>query len=67
MFSDLVDRAVELAQMEVLHQSFQRFLSPLLRGQFERPITSVIWQRKHFSKQRGIVVLRRTWRRPHGP
>ena len=36
-------------------ERFQRSLSPLLWGQIERGIASVVRQRQHFGKERGIL------------
>jgi hypothetical protein len=35
-------------------QGFQYSLPPLLRRQLERGIASIVWQRQHLSKERGI-------------
>ena len=44
-------------RLQLRGECLQRLLSPLLRGQFQRWITSVVWQRQHFSKQRGILAV----------
>ena len=43
-------------------QRFQRFLPPLLRGQFERWIASIIRQRQHFSEQCCVLTWRKALR-----
>ena len=49
-------------RLDLRGERFQRFLSPLLRGQFERWITSVVRQREHFSKQRCVLRRRKALR-----
>ena len=49
-------------RLQLRRERFQRFLSPLLRGQFERRITSVVRQRQHFGKERRILAWRKALR-----
>ena len=49
-------------RLQLCSERFQRFLSPLLRGQFECRVASIVRQRQHFSKQRRVLAWRRTLR-----
>ena len=42
-------------RLQLRGKRFQRFLPPLLRGQFERGIASIVRQRQHFGKQRRVL------------
>jgi hypothetical protein len=43
-------------------ERFQRLLPPLLRDKFKRRVTSIVWQRKHFSEERSVLAWRKTLR-----
>src|SRR5262249_10869545 len=43
-------------RLDLLAQCFEGFLPAQLRRQFERGIASVVWQRKHFGKERSVLA-----------
>ena len=49
-------------RLQLRSERFQRFLPPLLRGQFERRIASIVRQRQHFGKQRRVLAWRKALR-----
>ena len=58
VLEDHQHRTFACKRLDLRRERFQRFLPTLLRCQFERGITSIIRQRQHFGKERGVLMWR---------
>jgi len=49
-------------RLQLCSERFQRFLSPLRRGHFDRGIAAIVRQRQHFGNQCRVMAWRKTLR-----